>query len=63
MNDLVGKSNGEKRIWTKKEYAVFTGIMSRPETEKTFYLRLTNSDEDNEDEEEDNEDKEEEKPS
>lgn len=63
MNDLVGKGEGGKRIWTKKEYAVFTGIMSRPETERTVYLRLANSEEDNEDEEEDNEDEEEEKPS
>ena len=63
MNDLIGKGEGGKQIWTKKEYAVFTGIMSRPETERTVYLRLANSEENNEDEEEDNEDEEEEKPS
>ena len=56
MNDLVGKGEEGKQIWTKKEYAVFTCIMSRPETKKTIYLRLANL-------EEDNEDKEEEKPS
>ena len=54
MNDLVGKSEGGKRIWTKKKYVVFTGIMSRPETEKIVYLRLANSEEDNENEEEEN---------
>ena len=42
---------------------MFTGIMSRPETERTVYLRLANSKRDNEDEEEDNEDEKEEKPS
>ncbi len=52
MNDLVGKSEEEKQIWTKKEYAVFTCIISRPEKERTVYLRLANSEEDNEDEEE-----------
>ena len=61
MNDLIGKGEGGKQIWTKKEYAVFTDIMSRPETERTVYLRLANSEKDNEDEEEDNEDEKEEK--
>ena len=56
MNDLVGKSEGGKQIWTKKEYAIFIGIMSRPETERMVYLRLANSEEDNEDKKEDNED-------
>ena len=37
--------------------------MSRLEREKTVYLRLTNSEEDNEDEKEENEDEEEKKPS
>ena len=37
--------------------------MSRPETEKTVYLRLANLEKDNEDEEEDNKDEEEKKPS
>ena len=54
MNDLVGKGKGEKQIWTKKEYAMFKDIMSRQETVKTVYLRLANSEEDNEDEEEEN---------
>ena len=63
MNDFVGKGKGGKRIWTKKEYAVFTDIISRPETERIVYLRLANSKEDNEDEEKNNEDKKEEKPS
>ena len=63
MNDFVGKSEGEKQIWTKKKYAVFTGIISRPGTERTVYLRLANSEEDNDDKEEDNEDEEEKKPS
>ena len=63
MNDLVGKGEGGKRIWTKKEYALFTGIMNRPETERSVYLRLANSKEDNEDKEKDNEDEEKEKPS
>ena len=63
MNDLVSKSKRRKRIGTKKKYAVFTGIMKRPETRKTVYLRLANSEKNNEDEKEDNEDEEEEKPS
>ena len=54
MNDLVGKGEGGKQIWTKKEYALFTCIMSRPETERTIYLRLANSEDDNEDQEEKN---------
>ena len=54
MNDLVGKGEERKQIWTKKEYAVFTSIMSRLKTEKTVYLRLANSEEDNEDKEEEN---------
>ena len=54
MNDFVGKGKGGKQIWTKKEYAVFTGIMNRPETEKTVQLRLANLEEDNEDDEEEN---------
>ena len=54
MNDLVGKGEGGKQIWTKKEYNMFTGIMSRLEREKTVYLRLANSEEDNEKEEEEN---------
>ena len=33
---------------------MFTGIMSRPKTKKTVYLKLANSEEDNEDEEEEN---------
>ena len=63
MNDLVGKGKGGKQIETKKEYAVFTGIMSRPETKRTVCLRLANTEENNEDEEEDDEDEEEEKSS
>ncbi len=47
MNDLVGEGVGGKRIWTKKEYAVFTSIMSKPELERRVYLRLANSEEDN----------------
>lgn len=53
MNDLVGESIGGRRIWSKKEYAVFTGIMSKPEAERTVYLRIAHSEEDDEDKEED----------
>ena len=53
MKDFVHKRTGELRIWTKKTYTIFTGIISKPDTKKIVYLRLTNSEEDNEDKEED----------
>ena len=53
-NNLVGKSKREEQIWTKKEYALFTDIISRPEIKRTVYLRLANSKKDNKDKEEEN---------
>ena len=40
-------------IWTKNEYAVFTGIISKPDAKRTVYLKLANLEENNEGEEED----------
>lgn len=51
MSDFVSKSKGKKRIRNKKKYAVFTNILSKPETEKTVHMRLTNSEKKNEEEE------------
>ncbi len=53
MKDLVHERIGGLRIWTEKKYAVFTGIISKPDAKRTASLRLVNSEEDNESEEED----------
>ncbi len=53
MKDLVHEGTGGLHIWTEKEYAVFTGIISKPDAKRTVYLRLANSEEDNEGDEED----------
>lgn len=50
MNDLVGKGKERKQILTKKKYAVFTDIMSKPKSKKIVYLKLANSEEKNKDE-------------
>ena len=47
MNDLVDKGKKKKQIWTKKKYAIFISIMSRPKTEKIVYLRLVNLEQNN----------------
>ena len=52
INNFVDKGQKEKQIWTKKEYAVFIGIISRPKIEKTVYLRLSDSEKDNKKKEE-----------
>lgn len=36
----------------QKNYIMFTNIMNRPKIEKTIFLRLTNSEKDNENEKE-----------
>ncbi len=53
MKNLVHEGTGGMRIWTKKEYAVSICIISKPNAKRTVYLRLTNSEENNEGEEED----------
>ena len=53
MKDLVHKKTGGLYIWTEKEYAMFTGIISKPDAKKIAYLRLANSEKDNEGEEKD----------
>lgn len=63
MNDLVSKGKGKKQIWTKKQYIIFTNIISRPKTKRTVFLRLTNLEKNNDDEEEENKDEEKKKPS
>lgn len=52
MKDFVYKGAGGLRIWTKKEYAMFTGIISKPDIKRIVYLRLANSKKDNKDKEE-----------
>lgn len=47
MKDLVPKRTKGLRIWTKKEYTIFTSIISKLDVKKTVYLRLANSKEDN----------------
>lgn len=42
MSNIVDKDEERKLILTKKEYIMFTGIISRPKTKKTVFLRLTN---------------------
>ena len=34
INDFVGKSKERKQIWTKKNYFLFIGIISRPVIEE-----------------------------
>ena len=52
MKDFIHKKTGGLRIWTEKEYTVFTDIISKPDAKKIVYLRLANSEEDNKGEEE-----------
>ncbi len=52
MKNFVHEKTGGLRIWTEKEYAVFTDIISMPDAKRTVYLRLANSEKDNEGEEE-----------
>lgn len=40
----------KKKNLDQKEYIMFTNIINRPKTEKAVYLRLVNSEEDNENE-------------
>ena len=49
INDLIGKGIRKKQIWIKKEYTLFTDIMSRPETEKIVYLKIVNLEKNNKD--------------
>ncbi len=46
MKDLFGKVLGSTRIWTKDEYAEFTGRLSKLEVKKKVFLRLANAEED-----------------
>ncbi len=50
MKDLVGEVSGSTRIWTKDEYAKFTGRLSKPEVKRKVFLRLANAEEDEEEE-------------
>ena len=43
MKDLVYEKTGGLHIWTKKVYAIFTGIISKPDAKRTVYLRLAKS--------------------
>ena len=46
MNDFVHKRTRRLHIGTEKEYAVFTGIISKPDAKRTIYLRFANLEED-----------------
>ncbi len=48
IKDLVGEVSKGSYIWTKDEYAEFTGRLSKPEVKKKVFLRLTNAKEDKE---------------
>ena len=52
MKKLVYKRTRRLRIWTEKEYAVFTDIISKPDAQRIIYLKLANLKEDNEGKEE-----------
>lgn len=52
MKNLVYKMIKRLRIWTNKKYAVFIGIISKPDIKRTLYLRLANSEKKNKDKEE-----------
>ncbi len=47
MKDLVHKGTGGLYICVEKEYAVFTGIISKSDGKTKVYLRLANSEKDN----------------
>lgn len=42
MDDFVGKGKSGKQIRTRKKYAMFIGIMSKPKMERIVYLTLAN---------------------
>ena len=42
INNLVYKETEGLYIWTKKEYTVFTSIISKLDAKKIVYLRLAN---------------------
>ncbi len=46
MKDLVSEVSGGTHIWTKDEYAEFTGRLSKPEVKRKVFLRLANTEED-----------------
>ncbi len=50
MKDLGGEVSGGTCIWTKDEYAKFTGRLIKPEVKKKVFLRLANAEEDEEEE-------------
>ncbi len=50
MKDLVGEVSKGTCIWTKDEYTEFTGRPSKPEVKKKVFLRLANTEEDEEEE-------------
>ncbi len=50
MKDLVREVSGGTHIWTKDEYAEFTGRLSKPEIKRKVFLRLANAEEDEEEE-------------
>ncbi len=50
MKDLVGEVSGGMHIWTKDEFAEFTGRLSKPEVKKKVFLRLANVEKDEKEE-------------
>ena len=50
--DLVHKKTEGLHISTEKEYAMFTGDITKPNAKRIVYLRLANLEKDNEGEEE-----------
>lgn len=51
IKNLLYKRTGGLHIWRKKEYAIFTDIISKLDNKKTVYMRLANSEKNNEDKE------------
>ncbi len=50
MKDLVGEVSRGTHIWTKDEYAEFTGMLSKPKVKRKVFLRLAKVEEDEEEE-------------